>query len=427
MASRATKTRELTMTRVDGRLVVGVVVLAYLGAVAVARLVFDFDLWRLFGVPTADRLFRDTQNVTSAADCVRLGHDVLRDNPCDPLNRPLNYPRIWLISAYVGMNQSWTVPFGLLIAVLFGAAVWSLFGRLTARQGIVVALAVCSPAVMFGVERGQVDLLVFALVVVAVVAWRTERVSWAASPALVLAAAVAKLFPAIGLAAYPLARSRRAALVAIGAGVVFIGYLAATADDIRAISQVTPQGQYFSYGARILVAAIARSVDAQAWVALGPIRQIVAAAPLAVAALGAWVAWQRSALLQALTPSVASRSDNWERLAFHIGALLFVGTFAVANNWDYRLVFLLLCLPQLLAWSAEREGLGSRRVLGRFVTAAVLVQLWWGPLMREHTMVDEAWSWSLALVLTVLLVPAARAMWRDRQQVLPWGKVGAPR
>jgi Glycosyltransferase family 87 len=424
LAKRAKETQGLTTLGVDGRLVAGAVVLAYLGAVAVARLVFDFDLWRLFGVPTADRLFRDAQNVTSATECVRLGHDVLRDNPCDPLGRPLNYPRIWLIFVHVGMRQSWTLPFGLLTGMLFGAAVWSLFGRLTAGQGTVVALAVCSPAVMFGVERGQVDLLVFALMVVAVIAWRAGRASWAASPALVLAAAVAKLFPAFGLAAYPLARSRRAAVAAVAAGVVFVGYVGVTLDDVRAISQVVPQGQHFSYGARILVSSIARAIDAEAWEALGLVRQLVAAAPLAVAALGAWLAWQRSALLQALTPSVSTGRDDWKPLAFHLGALVFVGTFALANNWDYRLVFLLLCLPQLLAWSAEQRG--PWRALGRLVTAGVLVQLWLGPFMGERTVIDEAWSWLLALVLTVLLVGAARAAWRNRQQLLSSGRAAVP-
>ena len=34
-------------------------------------------------------------------------------------------------------------------------------------------------------------------------------------------------------------------------------------------------------------------------------------------------------------------------LALHIGALIYLGTFAAANNFDYRLVFLLLVLPQL--------------------------------------------------------------------------------
>ena len=51
-------------------------------------------------------------------------------------------------------------------------------------------------------------------------------------------------------------------------------------------------------------------------------------------------------LLAMMTITVATAS----LVGFHAGALIYLGTFAVANNFDYRLVFLLLTLPQLVEW-----------------------------------------------------------------------------
>jgi hypothetical protein len=400
---------------VDGRAVVAAVVMAYLAAVAIARLGFDLDLWPWIGVPSHELAFVDALNVASAAECHRLGHDVLVDNPCDPLLRPMNYPRVWLLFAYLGMDLTWVVPFGLAIVGGFLLSAWALLGRLSVRQGVPVAAAVCSPAVMFAVERGQVDLVVFALVAAAVVLWRRQGWARTSSPLLVLAAAVGKLFPVVGLVAYVFARERRAAVVAVASGFVFLGYVALTLSDVRAIGQVAPQGQHFAYGARILVAQLARAVDARTWEALGAVRQVVAIAPLAAAAAAAWW-WRSSTLLQALTPTRESGPDDWRRLAFHVGALVYVGTFATANNWDYRLVFLLFCLPQLLVWAEGRAS--PIRLAGLIGTGTVLVQLWAGGIAGYRTLADEVWSWLLAILLTILLVPGAQAAWRDRGVLL---------
>ena len=413
------------MTRwpVDGRILPAALVIGALGTIAAGRLALGVDLWPWLGVPSHELAFVDALNVASAAECARLGHDVLVDNPCDPLGRPLNYPRVWLLFAYLGMDLSWVVPFGAAIVAGFLLSVWALAGRLNLPEGGIYTVAVCSPAVMFAVERGQVDLVVFVLTAAAVVVWRRAAPAPWTSPALLLAAAVAKLFPAAGLGAFLLARHRRSAFVAVGAAGLVGAYVLATLPDIRAIAQVTPQGQHYAYGARILVAAMGRGIDPAGWEALGMGRQLVAAAPLVIVALVAWWRWPRSALLQALTPTPASGPDDWRRLSFHIGALVYVGTFATANNWDYRLVFLLLCLPQLLAWA--QQGRTWQRTVGRAAVVAVLVQLWIGGLAGYRTVADEAWSWAVAVLLLLLLIPAARALWQERRSLLR-GQVSTP-
>ncbi len=41
---------------------------------------------------------------------------------------------------------------------------------------------------------------------------------------------------------------------------------------------------------------------------------------------------------------------------FWAGAAIYLGTYLFGNNYDYRLVFLLLCVPQLLAWARNDDA-----------------------------------------------------------------------
>jgi hypothetical protein len=77
----------------------------------------------------------------------------------------------------------------------------------------------------------------------------------------------------------------------------------------------------------------------------------------------------------------------------------------VACRRDYRLVFLLLTLPQLLEWSDDASPL---RGWGRTGTALVLAVLYLGPLLAERSLADVFANWALAWVLFAFLAPSVR-------------------
>src|SRR5918994_5886802 len=116
----------------------------YLAAVFLAA-AGGFDLWRLLGVPTAHPRFLDMNVITSGWECTRQGYDVLVQNPCDPWDRPTNYPRIWMSLAPLGLGQSSTVALALAVWAAFFAAVFSLIGRLTRGEALVYATVLLSP------------------------------------------------------------------------------------------------------------------------------------------------------------------------------------------------------------------------------------------------------------------------------------------
>jgi hypothetical protein len=78
-----------------------------------------------------------------------------------------------------------------------------------------------------------------------------------------------------------------------------------------------------------------------------------------------------------------------------------VGTFATANNFDYRLVFLLLTLPQLLEWAAvPAHRLSS---LAATTLLSIVILLWIGSFSEQLQLWDELASWVVAGELTALI------------------------
>jgi hypothetical protein len=381
----------------DGRVVAAGALLAYFMVVAIPRLFWGINLWpHLFGVPAAPTRFFDTRVITSGLDCRRMGFDPLTYNPCDVSGRPMNYPRVWLLLRWLGVGQSQTDVLAVIFIGVFLASFFLLMGRLTVGEGVIVALAVCSPAVMFGVERANSDIVLFALVAAAVVAWRSDQSRGeVAGPPLVLVAAFLKLYPVFALPSYLMTRRRNAAVTAAICIAVFAAYAVVFRADIEAIVRATPHGEYNSYGARILPAAIYHRVVLQAWGAGSIVKLALAIVPLLIGAM-AWVIGRRR------LPRPDAGEGDWSRLAFTMGSLLFLGTFALSINFDYRLVLLLLTLPQLFRWIGD-PSYDPRGPLASAAIVSILILLWIGPLSTPLALSDELVTWATAAILLSLL------------------------
>lgn len=112
-----------------------------------------------------------------------------------------------------------------------------------------------------------------------------------------------------------------------------------------------------------------------------------------------------------------------------MGAAVYVGSFCTGSSFDYRLLFLLLTVPQLVVWSGSLRGRWRLFAGGSLVV--VLAMLWsltwqmglksgFGPRGEEFgLLLDEALSWLLFAGLSSalwLLVPDALLprSWRGR-------------
>ena len=298
--------------------------------------------WDQLGVPAVTPHFLDLRSVTSGWDCARQHLGAWPVNPCDPWGRPENYPRVWMAASILGLGEDDTYLIGFLIVVAFFlTAILVLSRRAPLGDALIYGLALCSPAVMYGVERGNVDIALFSLVAAAGLVVRRTRYGPPAASALILVAAVLKLFPiaAVGM----LARlPRRAAVICVGSVVgLFAVYAAATFRDIQTIERVLPQGDEYAYGVHIFGGWLGRL--------LAPGR--VWDAALIVLTIAAAIALRRR-LRNHLSTGPSRELD-----LFWAGAGIYVATFGLGRSSDYRLAFLLLTIPQLARWASARRTL----------------------------------------------------------------------
>jgi hypothetical protein len=397
---------------IDGRVIVIGVVATYLGIIAAGRLGWGIDLWPYLGVPSGPALFSDARNVTAAWESERLGYDPLYENPRDPWHRPLMYLRPWLLLGVLGLDQSHTFILStILIAAMF-VSFALLVGRVTAGTGIVLAFAVCSPAVMLAVERANMDIALFSIVTVSILLWRVlPGAARIASPIFILVGATAKIYPVFALPAFVVSGSRstaRAALICLAA---FGVYVAFSLRDIAHVAAIATQGEQFSYGARILPAHLYHHFAIARWSGPAALKQAIAVVPIALIAVAIAIRVQRRLSSRSSETTVASAL----LVALHVGALIYLGTFAAANNFDYRLVFLLLTLPQLIEWACMPEHRLSRLALATLV--AIIVLLWVGSLSQWLDLWDELASWVVAGLLAVVVAATVPGLDSVRKSV----------
>lgn len=399
MSAVAASVRARTL---QGRAVVVFCLYGYFAALIVQG---GHTAWDWFQVPATSPSFLDLRSVTSGWECARKGIDVLVRNPCDPFPRPANYPRMWLWPSVLGLGQSSTIILGVVVAVAFFVGALVLMGRLDRLLDVAVWVALLvSPAVMLGVERGNADLIVFPVVVAGVVLIRARaRTARVVAHGAMLFAAMLKLFPAFAFVVLLRQSPRR---ILAGAGPVTLGffvYIAATWSDIATIHRVLPQEIYYSYGADVAVRAVATWLAAR-YASLASVatygtfgdEQIVMWCAVLVALVLALVVARRWK-----PPAVAHER---ELDAFFAGCAIYAGSFLLEHNFDYRLVYLLFVVPQLLRWArSSRFAAGVLLVLvSTLWLSEVLSNGYWRE--RNPLPYDELLTWFL---FTTLLGMAA--------------------
>ena len=370
-----------------GRLVAASFVCAYFLVVAVG----GRSTWERLRVPVEQPSFLDLRSLTSAWECDRKGIAVLPVNPCDPRARPANYPSIWLLAAPLGLGEDDTVSLGVGLAVLFFVSALAVTGPLTVREGVVYGIALCSPAVMFGVERGNPDLFVFAVLAAALLLLGLGGLD-AVAYVLLLVATFLKLYPVFAWGVL-LQRGRSLAL-GVGMVAALTLYVALTLAELRTVLEVVPREILFSYGAGVLADGIVEAAELPG----GATPAILSAAlvilgGLAAVALG--VRWR---------PTVGEPPRDRRSDAFWVGAGIYVGSYAVMHNYDYRLVFLLLAIPQLLRWGREAAKAVPR---ANWILFTLLASLLLAARPVEHLALEEVVNWLLFVGLTAALVAVA--------------------
>jgi hypothetical protein len=389
-------------------------------ALLVLGVVVGWDpTWRAIGVTPLQPPFFDMHVINDYAACAGKGVDVYAPRACNVNN--FNIPPTWLWVGLLGVNGSdspWLsavmIAFTLIVMVLL------LRGRRW-YHGIIALGAMISPTVMMGFERGNLDLLILALVGLAALMYDERRTGRVVGAIAVLSVGIAlKLFPmfCISVAAR---FSKQTFAFACAIATLSIIYLAWTIDYVFLIRRNVPTTFILSYGYKAI------------FLGLDHIRSEAGLSPIGLAET--WVPAATAVMVLIFAVAMAVRSFDKQRevfvaagsaagTAFLFGAGIYCGTYLLGTNFVYRLMFLLLCVPQLLDWQigmAEGDKRRGFAELGLFGT--VLGVLWLNGNAAGHSgflLLPQLLDWFLffcmAHVLVLNFLRTTRHLMRKHQE-----------
>jgi hypothetical protein len=326
-----------------------------------------FWLMGALGAPAWKRPFLDLAGVFSWAQCHRLGFDVFKTNPCDPLNRPLNYGPVLLDLPFGVRDTNWL---GAMQDLAFIAILPFVLRPRSPGQLVVATGAAISSTVLYALERANIDVFEFVLIALTAPLMARGRIARGFSYAMYFLGGATKFYPFALLLLVLRERPKIAAALGFASLLAMGAYAMHYWPQLKAIASLLPPFQDDSdvFGAYILPLDSADFLDLPPMYALPFVL-------LFMAGFGA-LAWRLAGRLRN-----ALAADDWKnpRLFFLlVGAIVTVGCFFTQTNIDYRGIFLLFALP---GFFELRE---RTRPLEKIFTIAVAVLLFclWSDFFR---------------------------------------------
>jgi hypothetical protein len=339
------------------------------------------SVWQKFYFPVYWGPFMDLQAITSGVKTQQMGGDPILSNPADRSPRVLPYPKIWLhLFSWMGINDANVSIVGVTFCICYLICVSRLIMGCSSAFGAVVLLAAgLSLAPLFAIERGNIDLFIFSLVFFGCSATNRFLKSGA-----YFAATALKIYPIAALLVDVIRRPLKASTVSLATTLSAFALFAWEWRDLKAIRRAVPADPYFSFGSLTLRVHAAH----MSW-------KILACSCVA-AALIAGAAW--------LTRPNLDESvlyARWREMFVVFGGI-YVFTFAVSSNYNYRLIFLVPTLP--LAIEMVRTG-GLRERWGiAYIVAVVAAENSFAHKMYPGLLLgDLATIAVFAMILVVLL------------------------
>ena len=361
-------------SKIDGRFLVVAALLGYFGLLYLANFFVPYHkFWRIIGVPAVKNPFIDLAAVLGAFDCDRLTGEVsLTNNPC--FNQ-ISYPSSWSSLTWLGLEQRNTIFLGVFFALIFYVITLIIIGRLNYQEAVVYALILCSPPVMLLVERGNVDIVIYSWLGVALMIIKNSRalIFRLCAYLLIFFAGVIKLFPIFGLVVIIKEKRNLFLFLAAIFTTAFITYFIASIGEMKTISQAFDvERVWFRFGHQALFLKVKTFLSNLSLSTGGEtdikktIRYIIYIIMSLLTLLvltrfllskfknfQEWLSWDFVS-----TDSDKSLDKSRYIDYFRLAAAIYLGNFLVIGMlYDYKLTFLIFALPQILDWIKQENQL----------------------------------------------------------------------
>lgn len=377
-----------------------------------------YQTWLLWGFPVKPIIFMDFRLIPSAAETFRSGGDPTISNPTNPAGHIFNYPKIWYLLFYTGISQKDTIWICALLILLFFLVIFIFPGKLHIVDSLAMLAVIFSSACMLLYERGNVDLIFFIMCGLAVVLL-SNYPGWVVM--ILSLAAMFKLFPIFGIAIFLQDNKGRFFKFLIVSVLIFVIYLILSFESLAAAWTLTLRGTYLSYGVYVIFDLLHAYFNYYLLKIMSE-NQIVGFMEILPYFAAAFTLVLFSFLgAKTKTPF---KSDSERNLnAFRVGAAIFVGTFLLGNNWDYRLTFLIFAIPQISRWIFSHNT--KQRYVALMIYITLLVSCWYTVILKyfliytdgeyylQFEIFDQFMNWSLFAGLIYLLFASAPSWVRN--------------
>lgn len=282
--------------------------------------------WSFLGIESMYPPFADLRTVQGGLLSLAQGLDPQLINPGDPWGRPMNYPAVWLdIGRFLHFQSedAYMLVIGFVIALYCAIC----FYLLTQYPSVWLFLLSFSGASLLAIERGNNDLIIFIILFLAASFPLLIR-----GP-LILLATILKIYPVFAVLSMAVHKRFSVAIAATLSTILFAAYiLLFDAAELQKLRMATPVGALQSYGSLPLALSLDKFSSA--------LTPAFVSAVLIALSCAVWYFLRAKQML-----SVSTGTTYREEVLFLVGAPIFLATFVLMGNWDYRLIFLIFCIP----------------------------------------------------------------------------------
>lgn len=289
--------------------------------------------WTALQVPTLSPIFADMRTVQGSIKSEELGFDPQVKNPGDFWYRSMNYPKIWIwIAKLVQLDNE--TNYVVFICAYILVYILCCFFILRISPSLYVLLAVFSGASLLTVERGNNDLLAFVILFMGI--YFSQNYFRAFT---ILLATILKVYPVLLVFIF-MKKTKMFILLVLLIAVYFVF----TAGELKILmagntALTDPASLFATYG---LATNINNTMQ---------LMHLIVGQSALTYEIYKYMFIIGSLLLIILFSRIKIIVNNSSTLItdlFVAGAIIFSGTYIITSNWDYRLIFLLFCIPYLL-------------------------------------------------------------------------------
>jgi len=321
--------------------------------------------------------FIDAKFIPDMVDCWNRGVNVYVTAPCDPLHRVFAYSPLWL---RIGFFTAWSNWMGIALEFAFFASLSILPPPRTPRAIAFMILALCSSMTAFALERGNIDIVMFLLIIAGGWCWMRGLKLRLIGYSIFTIAGLLKFYPLVLFSLFIHERIGLFIALCFAGTAAMAGFVWCFHIELHEMAANLPKFSYFSDvfgsvqlpgGLETWFVHLLRRANARTGILAWPFlpRVFFAAMWLMLTACCIGNALRLATDLDFL--SAYTQLTSKERGFLLIGAALFCGCFFAVTNNSYRGIHFLFVLPGMLALANSSAG----RVF-RITVAAILFIMW---------------------------------------------------